>query len=130
MGIASHDLTGDGYPEFYLTSQAANRLQTLADGPAQPTYRDIGHQRGITARARTRATSAAVHRLARPVRGRQQRRLRGPLRRQGQRGRRPDFAIRDPSNLLLGQPDGTFVEAADRPGILNFDAGAARHWPT
>ena len=33
MGIASYDLTGDGYPEVYLTSQGANRLQTLSDGP-------------------------------------------------------------------------------------------------
>ena len=31
MGIASHDLTGDGYPEVYLTSQADNKLQTLSD---------------------------------------------------------------------------------------------------
>ena len=38
MGIASYDLTGDGYPEVYLTSQGENRLQTLADGPAsRPT---------------------------------------------------------------------------------------------
>ena len=36
MGIASYDLTGDGYPEVFLTSQSDNRLQTLADGPAQP----------------------------------------------------------------------------------------------
>ncbi len=32
MGIASYDLTGDGYPEVYLTSQGDNKLQTLADG--------------------------------------------------------------------------------------------------
>ena len=41
MGIASQDLTGDGYPEIYLTSQGDNKLQTLADGPSQPTYGDI-----------------------------------------------------------------------------------------
>ena len=29
----------------------------------------------------------------------------------------------DPSDLFLGQPDGTFVEAADRAGILRFDRG-------
>jgi hypothetical protein len=32
----------------------------------------------------------------------------------------PDYAARDPSNLLLGQADGTFVEAADEAGILSF----------
>ena len=39
MGIASQDLTGDGYPEVYLTSQGDNRLQTLADGPAPADVR-------------------------------------------------------------------------------------------
>ena len=29
----SHDLTGDGYPEVYLTSQGPNLLQTLLAGP-------------------------------------------------------------------------------------------------
>ena len=49
MGIASYDLTGDGYPEVYLTSQADNKLQTLVDGPAQPRYRDIALDRHATA---------------------------------------------------------------------------------
>jgi hypothetical protein len=35
----------------------------------------------------------------------------------------PDFAHKDPSNLLLGQPDGTFREVADAAGILNFGRG-------
>jgi enediyne biosynthesis protein E4 len=36
----------------------------------------------------------------------------------------PDFAAKDPNNLLLGQPDGTFVEAGDRAGVASF--GIAR----
>ena len=32
MGIASLDLTGDGHPEVFLTSQGDNKLQTLEDG--------------------------------------------------------------------------------------------------
>jgi hypothetical protein len=35
----------------------------------------------------------------------------------------PGFATRDPSDLFLARPDGTFVEAADRAGILSFDRG-------
>ena len=35
----------------------------------------------------------------------------------------PDYAQKDPSNLLLGQPDGTFKEVADAAGILNFSRG-------
>ena len=49
MGIASQDVTGDGYPEVYLTSQGDNKLQTLADGPSQPAYEDIALERGVTA---------------------------------------------------------------------------------
>jgi hypothetical protein len=36
----------------------------------------------------------------------------------------PDYASRDPSNLFLGQADGTFAEGADAAGILNY--GRAR----
>ena len=39
MGIASQDLTGDGLPEVYLTSQGDNKLQTLLDGPARADLR-------------------------------------------------------------------------------------------
>ena len=35
----------------------------------------------------------------------------------------PDYATRDPSDLFLGQPDGTFVEGADAAGIVSFDRG-------
>ena len=37
--------------------------------------------------------------------------------------RMPDYAAKDPSNLLLGQPDGTFVEGAEAAGIVDFDRG-------
>ena len=32
-----------------------------------------------------------------------------------------DYATRDPNNLLIGQPDGTFVEGAEAAGIVNYD---------
>ena len=35
----------------------------------------------------------------------------------------PDYALRDPSDLLLGQVDGTFHEATEAAGILSFDRG-------
>ena len=34
-----------------------------------------------------------------------------------------DYAMKDPSNLLLGQPDGTFSESAEAAGILSFESG-------
>jgi hypothetical protein len=33
----------------------------------------------------------------------------------------PDYAALDPSNLLIGQPDGTFVEGAKDAGIADYD---------
>jgi hypothetical protein len=124
MGIASYDLVGTGYPAVVLTSQGDNRLQTLAAGPSRPTYRDVGAKRGVNA--------------AQPFTG-------GDVRpstawhaqfddvnndgfvdlfiSKGNVGEQPDYAQKDPSNLLLGQSDGTFREAADAAGILSFDRG-------
>jgi enediyne biosynthesis protein E4 len=122
MGIASYDVIGDGYPAVFLTSQGDNRLQTLAVGPSRPTYRDIGAKRGVNA--------------AQPFTG-------GDVRpstawhaqfddvnndgfvdlfiSKGNVTEDPDYAQRDPSDLLIGRADGTFREAADAAGILSFD---------
>ena len=35
----------------------------------------------------------------------------------------PDFAIQDPNNLLLGQPDGSFFEAGSVSGVASFRRG-------
>ena len=86
MGIASEDVTGDGYPEVFLTSQGDNKLQTLADGPAGRRTRTSRSTRGATAHRPFTGgdvlPSTAWHDR---VRRRQQRRLRRPVRRQGQR---------------------------------------------
>jgi hypothetical protein len=124
MGIASYDVTGDGYPDVFLTSQADNRLQTLTAGPSQPMYRDIGLKRGVNA--------------AQPFTG-------GDMRpstawhdefadvnndgfvdlfiSKGNVTDQVEYAQKDPSDLLLGQQDGTFREAADAAGIVTFDRG-------
>ena len=49
MGIASHDLTGDGKPEVFVTSQGDNKLQTLDDGATGPAYHDMAIEVGATA---------------------------------------------------------------------------------
>ena len=67
MGIASQDLTGDGYPEVYLTSQGDNKLQTLADGPEPPDVRGHGPRRGRHgAPARTTAATSCRPRPGTP----------------------------------------------------------------
>ena len=124
MGIASQDLTGDGYPEVFLTSQGDNKLQTLTIGAAQPTYRDIALKRGATASrpftGGDALPSTAWHPEFEDVNNDGFMDL---FISKGNVSAQPDFAQRDPSDLLLGQPDGTFVEAADRAGIVSFERG-------
>jgi enediyne biosynthesis protein E4 len=124
MGIASYDLTGDGYPEVFLTSQGENRLQTLTSGPGQPTYRDIGLKRGVGAdrpfAGGDPLPSTAWHPQFDDVNNDGFVDLfisKGNVRQQ------EGYALRDPSNLLLGQADGTFKEGADAAGILSYDLG-------
>jgi hypothetical protein len=121
MGIASHDLTGDGYPEVYLTSQGDNKLQTLADGPARPLYEDIALRRGATAHrpytGGDSLPSTAWHPAFADVNND------GFIDLYISKGNveaQEDYAMRDPSNLLIGQPDGTFIEGAEAAGIVDF----------
>jgi hypothetical protein len=122
MGIASYDLTGDGYPEYFLTSQGDNKLQTLASGPDRPDYDDIAFERGATAYrpfvGDTTLPSTAWHAEFQDVNDDAFVDL---YISKGNVEAMPDFATEDPSNLLLGQPDGTFVEGADAAGIVTFD---------
>jgi hypothetical protein len=124
MGIASYDLTGDGYPEVYLTSQGDNKLQTLLSGPGQPTYRDIALRRGVTAAQPFAGgdvlPSTAWHPEFVDVNNDGFVDL---FVSKGNVNVMPDFAARDPSNLMLGRPDGSFVEAADAAGVLTFARG-------
>ena len=122
MGIASEDVTGDGYPEVFLTSQSDNKLQTLADGPSRPAYEDIALDRGATAhRPYTGGDilpSTAWHAEFADVNNDAVADLfvaKGNV--EAQEG----YATRDPSNLLIGQGDGTFVEGAEAAGIVDFD---------
>jgi hypothetical protein len=125
MGIGSYDLTGDGLPEVYLTSQAANKLQTLAAGPARPTFRDIGLEYGVNVAhpftgADTHLPSTAWHPEFDDVNNDG---LIDLYVSKGNVTEQPDFAMEDPSNLLLGQPDGPFREVADVAGLVRFDRG-------
>ncbi len=124
MGIASEDLTGDGLPEVYLTSQGDNKLQTLTAGPGQPTFRDIALRRGVTATrpyaGDVALPSTAWHPEFADVNDDGFSDL---FVSKGNVAAQVTHAARDPSDLFLGQPDGTFVQAADRAGILHFERG-------
>ena len=125
MGIASYDVTGDGLAEVYLTSQDASKLQALAAGPGQPSYRDIGLRHGVNVAhpftgPDVDLPSTAWHPEFDDVNNDGFIDL---FVSKGNVTAQPEYALRDPSNLLLGGPGGTFREAADAAGILSFDRG-------
>lgn len=124
MGIAGYDLTGDGLPEYLITSQADDKLQTLANGAAQPAYKDIALARGVTAaRPATGGDvlpSTSWHPEWADVNNDGRVDL---LITKGNVSAEPDFASRDPSDLFLQRPDGTFAEAVEPAGIVDFDRG-------
>ena len=121
MGIASQDLTGDGLPEVYLTSQGDNKLQTLADGPDRPTYEDIAYELGVTAHRPViggdTLASTAWHPAFEDLNDDGFFDLyvsKGNV--EAQEG----YALEDPSELFLGRPDGTFVHATEAAGMVDM----------
>jgi len=124
MGIASYDVTGDGLPEVYLTSQGDNKLQTLESATGRPAYRDIAIDRGVTAtRPYTGGDplpSTAWHPEFQDVNNDG---IVDLFVSKGNVEAQPDFASKDPSNLLIGQADGTFFEEGLAAGIASFVRG-------
>jgi hypothetical protein len=122
MGIASDDVTGDGLPEVFLTSQGDNKLQTLADGATEPVYEDIALDRGVTAHRPFAGgdvlPSTAWHAEFADVNNDGRRDL---FVTKGNVEAQPEYAVRDPSNLLIGQTDGTFEEGAAAAGIVSYE---------
>jgi enediyne biosynthesis protein E4 len=128
MGIASHDITGDGYPEVFLTSMADNKLQTLENtapsGSKQPRYTDIAYKRGATAHRPYVGgdvhPSTAWHAQFADVNNDG---LADLFIVKGNVASMPDFAALDPNNLLLQKADGTFFEAGHTANIASVKRG-------
>ncbi len=124
MGIASHDLDGDGYPEVFITSMSDNKLQTLAAGAGQPSYTDIAYKRGVTAHRPYVGgdvhPSTAWHAQFADVNNDG---LTDLFIVKGNIGAMPDFATLDPNDLLLQQPDGRFVQVGQLAGMASFKRG-------
>jgi hypothetical protein len=121
MGIASQDLTGDGLPEVFLTSQADNKLQTLTGDASRPDYRDIALARGVTAQRPYTGgdvlPSTAWHPEFADVNNDG---LADLLVTKGNVDAQVDQATKDPNNLFIGQRDGTFVEGGEEAGIVSY----------
>ncbi|MDH3739452.1 MAG: VCBS repeat-containing protein, partial [Alphaproteobacteria bacterium] len=126
MGIASRDITGDGLPEYYLSSMADNKLRTLAaDAGGAPAYSDIAFARGATAQ---RPTSGPDQ--ARPSTGWHT--VFADLNNDGRDdifivkgnvGAMTDFAVHDPNVVLLGAADGRFTDVAAMAGVASPHSG-------
>jgi len=124
MGISSYDLSGTGRPDYFLTSQADDKLQVLTGGPGHPTYADVALDRGVTA-ARPAVggdtlPSTSWHPEFQDVNNDG---LVDLLITKGNPTIVPEYATKDPSDLFLGQPDGTFVDVAEAAGIVDYDRG-------
>jgi hypothetical protein len=124
MGIASHDVDGDGFPDVFLTSMSDNKLQSLESGAAQPRYADSAYRRGITAHRPYVGgdvhPSTAWHAQFSDVNNDGYADL---FIVKGNVSSMPDFAALDPNNLLLQRPDGSFLEAGDKSGVGSFKRG-------
>ena len=128
MGIASYDLDGNGYPDYALSSMADNKLQTLAniptEGKPQPGYKDIAFAKGVTAHRPYMGgdlrPSTGWHTQFEDVNNDG---LVDLLIVKGNVARMPDFAEKDPNNLLLQGADGKFTEAGFTSGIASFAIG-------
>jgi hypothetical protein len=138
MGIASHDIDGDGYPEIFITSMADNKFQKLegeastpttapdpgAAKPLQPAYIDQAYRRGITAHrpyvGGDYHPSTAWHAQFADVNNDG---IADLFIVKGNVSTMPDFAILDPNDLLLGEADGHFTEVGQQAGVASFRRG-------
>jgi enediyne biosynthesis protein E4 len=126
MGIASADLNGDTYPDYYLTSMGDNKLQFLkevpASGQAKPDYKDTAWPSGVTAHrpfmGEDLRNSTAWHAQFEDVNNDG---LNDLFVAKGNVAEMPDFATKDPNNLLLGKVDGKFIEVADKAGVASTE---------
>ena len=128
MGVASYDLDFDGFPEYFLTSMADNKLQTLAaPGSGKAEFKDVAFAKGVTAHrpytGEDLKPSTAWHTQFEDVNNDG---LADLFIAKGNVAKMPDFAAKDPNNLLLQQPDGKFVEAGDKAGVASTEICARR----
>lgn len=121
MGIASRDLTGDGYPEVYLTSMGDQKLQVFDPTTKGPTWRDATYEKGTTAHrphvGGDGRPSTGWHAQFGDVNndGRDD-----IFVTKGNVEQMPDAALNDPNNLLLQNSDSKFVEASAEANVASM----------
>lgn len=122
MGIASRDISGDGYPDVFLTSMGDQKLQTKDSSVEGPTFLDATYDRGTTAQRPYTGGDG------RPSTGWQVEfgdvdndGLDDVFIAKGNVEQMPASAMSDPNNLLMQNPDGTFSEKGLEAGIASMD---------
>ncbi len=120
MGIASYDLNFDNYPEYFMTSMADSKLQTLMEPETahMAQYADVAFAKGAIAQRPYVGTdlrpSTGWHAQFEDVNNDGMVDL---FIAKGNVDAMPDFAAHDPNNLLLQKPDGMFQEVGDLAGV-------------
>ncbi|WP_170340188.1 CRTAC1 family protein [Ruegeria arenilitoris] len=130
MGIASRDLTGDGYPDVYLTSMGDQKFQIFDPEAGGPTWRDATYDKGTTAHrphiGADGRPSTGWHAQFADVNndGRDD-----IFVAKGNVEQMPDAAQDDPNSLLLQLESGQFFESAAGVGVASMakSRGAALH---
>ncbi|OUS04258.1 hypothetical protein A9Q96_15000 [Rhodobacterales bacterium 52_120_T64] len=122
MGIASRDLSGDGYPDVFLTSMGDQKMQVKDASVEGPTFLNATYERGTTAH--------------RPYTGGDGRPSTGwhvefgdvdndglddVFIAKGNVEQMPGSAMSDPNNLLVQNTDGTFIEMGLEAGVASMD---------
>lgn len=125
MGIASADVNADGYPDYFLSSMADNKLQVLAkppvDGVVRPEYKDVAFATNTIAQRPYTGTdthpSTAWHAQFEDVNNDGRPDL---FVAKGNISDMLDFAMEDPNNLLVQGADGKFIEMGDKAGVASM----------
>jgi hypothetical protein len=122
MGIAGQDLTGDGRPEYYLTTIGDNRLETLAADGDGPLFENIAFDLDIASPTPwidgPVKPSTSWHPEFDDVNNDARLDL---YISKGNVDAAPDSALKDPNELYLGRSDGMFLRAAREAGLRNLE---------
>lgn len=122
MGIASRDITGNGIPEYLLTSMSDQKFQVLENTKNKPKYKDEAYQRGMTAHrpyfGNEGRPSTAWHAEFGDVNNDGFDDL---FIAKGNVEQMPDAAMQDPNNLLLQNNEGIFEEVGKQAGIADIE---------
>ena len=121
MGIASRDLTGDGFPEVYLTSMGDQKYQQFDPEAGGPVWRDVTYAYGTTAHrphlGDDGRPSTGWHAQFGDVTNDG---LDDIFVAKGNVEQMPDLAMQDPNTLLVQSANGQFSEVAGPAGVASM----------